>query len=317
MILSVVTCIINLFNISPMQTPSTAAINKKALAELNLIVNEREKFIKVHAAEYLIWTGHTEGPLKEFLKEEKLHSTEPKYRVVIWRVLAQAEKDPARKKMWLSKMYDAYKDMNGPDRTHASEALAKLKQPVAVLFPEATAKTLESSDRHLQTYALWASSYGSQSAMNKNREKFVDMALTDHDPIIRRISAYILRKMKCLNIQQWDKVVATALSTPADNELYVTYLTTALVTAPNHANAAKLAQIHSLLVKGAAKYVAGQRIEIGQAFAEKGTKKDLPLMEGYMSDKDSAGIYDPKSDDGADVRAAAAYAILEINSRQK
>lgn len=304
-------------NMPHMSDTSLSATKQKAINELNNVMLHHEKFIKVHAAEYLIWTGHTEGPLKEFLKEEKLHSTEPKYRVVIWRVLAQAEKDPARKKTWLSKMYDAFKDMNGPDRTHASEALAKLKQPVAVMFPEATSKTLESTDRHLQTYALWASSYGSETTMNKNREKFVEMALTDNDVIIRRISAYILRKMKGLNEQQWNKIAAQALATPADNELYVTYLTTALVTAPAHANTTTIAQVHDLLVKGATKYNAGQRIEIGQAFADIGTKKDLPLMEAYVSDKDSAGVYDSKTDDGADVRAAAAYAIVEICNRQK
>lgn len=317
MILSILTGILSIINVSPMQTISPATQDKKALAELNLILTHREKFIKVHAAEYLIWAGHTEAPLKEFLKEEKLHSTEPKYRVVIWRVLAQAEQDPARKKMWLHKMYDAYTDMNGPDRTHATEALAKLQQPVADLFPQVTAKTLKDKDRNLQTYAVWASSYGSKTRMDKNREKLLNMALTDTNIIIRRISAYVLRREQGLTLSQWNHLATAALAANKTNEVYVTFLATALVTAPAGADHKKLAQIDELLTNNAEKYNVAQRTELAQALAEKGEKKHLKLLEDFLEDKHSNGIYDPASDEGADLRAAAAYAILKINSRQK
>lgn len=317
MILYLLTGIINLVNISQMETVPTSVQEKKALAELNIVLQQRQKFIKVHAAEYLIWTGHAKAPLAAFLNEEKLHSTEPKYRVVIWRVLVQAETDRVRKKMWLNKIYGAYEDMNGPDRIHASETLAKLKQPVAVLFPQVTAKTLTSTDRNLQTYALWASSFGADSKMDKNHEKFLDMALTDTNIIIRKISAYVLRQSKGLNMQQWNRLTSAALSLSNTDENYVTFLATSLVTAPVGADSKKLSQINTLLTKDVKHYTAAQRTELAQALAEKGDKGNLGLLEGFMDNKDSAGIYDPESDEGADLRAAAAYAILKIYSRQK
>lgn len=316
MMLYILTGMLSLIHISQMRNPSPATQKKQALAELNVILAHRQKFIKVHAAEYLIWTGHSNVPLKEFLKEEKLHSTEPKYRVVIWRVLVQAEKEPTRKKIWLDKIYGAYKDMNGPDRTHATETLAKLKQPVINLFPEVTAKTLASDDRNLATYALWASSYGSAKRMDKNREKLLNMALTDTSLTIRKISAYVLRKEQGLTIPQWNRLAKEALETNKADDGYVTLLTTALVTAPTKADHKKLSQIDESLIENVGSYSVGEQTELAQALAEKGTRKHLPLLVDLMNDKYSAGTYDPASDEGADMRAAAAYAILKINDRK-
>ena len=317
MIRNMLTGILSVINMFAVQDTSPATQKKQAVAELKAILEHRPQFIKAHAAEYLIWTGHPEPALKEFLKEERLHGTEPKYRIVIWRVLVQAEKDQARKNKWLNKIYDAYKNMDGPDRTHATETLAKLRQPVMGLFRGETEKTLASTDRNLQTYAIWASSYGSDKRMNENREKLVHMALTDTNVIIRKISSFVLRKELGLSLQQWDKIAAKAIATDKADEMYIPYLTTALVTAPLKADAAKLEQIEGLLTNGVATYSVGQRTELAQALAEKGTKKHLQLLISLMDDKDSSGIYDPASDEGADMRAAAAFAILKIYSRQK
>ncbi|MBC7390366.1 MAG: hypothetical protein H7329_14205 [Opitutaceae bacterium] len=300
-----------------METVSLSIQEKKALVELNSTLEHRQKWIKVHAAEYLIWAGHPGTVLKEFLKEEKIHSNEPQYRIGIWRVLVQAERDPARKKIWLNKIYDAYKDMNGPDRTHATETLAKLKQPVANLFPQVTAITIASGDRNLQAYALWASSFGSESLMKKNKKKFIDMALTDTNMTIRKISAFVLRQSKGLKLAQRERLATAALSTDKMADTYVTYLATSLVTAPAGADCNKLSKINDMLIKDVKKYTAAQRTELFQALAEKGEKKHLKILQGFIDDENSGGIYDFSSDESADMRAAAAYAILKINGRQK
>lgn len=316
MILFVFISIFKLFTFSNMEINSPSSQEKKALAELISVVNNSQKFVKVHAAEYLIWTGHPEIALAEFLKEEELYSAEPKYRVVIWRVLAQAEQDPERKKIWLEKIYKAYQDMSGPDRTHATETLAKLKQPVSTLFPRETEATLKAEDRNLQTYALWASSFGSASVQDQNRAKFLDMALTDNDIIIRKISAFVLRQSKGLNQQQWERLAAAALALNPDAETYVTFLTTALVTAPAGSDPEKLEQIDEMLMDHVKNYSMGQRNELALALAEKGEKHHLKVLKGFMKNKHSAGIYDESSEDAADLRAAAAYAILKISNRQ-
>ena len=315
MILYILVGFINLFNISQMETVFPSFQEKKALIELNSILKHSQKFVKVHAAEYLIWTGHPEAALKEFLKEEKIYSNESKYRIVIWRVLVQAEKNSTLKKMWLNKIYDAYNDIDGPDRTHATETLAKLKQPVTNLFPQVTTKTLVSNDRILQTYALWASSFGSDSLMDINRQKFIDMTLTDTNLIIRKISAFVLRQLKGLNLHQWEKLTSAALLSDKADDAFVTFLATSLVTAPIGADSKELSKINDLLIKNVKNYNVGQRTELSQALAEKGDKKHLKILQGFINDENHAGIYDPSSNEGADLRAAAAYAILKICNR--
>jgi len=300
-----------------MESNSQTSDQKRALAELKTVLYENQKFVKVHAAEFLIWTGHSELALKEFLSEEKLYSQEPKYRIVIWRVLAQAETEPARKQIWLDKIYQAYQNMEAPDRTHATETLAKLKQPVSSLFPDATAATLKSEDRNLQTYALWASSLGSEILINQNRQKFLDMVLLDSNVIISRISAFVLRQMRNLDLGQWNRLADTALATRPDNEMYVTFLATALVTAPLGADSQKLRQIDSKLLEGVWNYTQGQRNELSLALAEKGKKDHLAVLKGILKNKKSKGKYDASSEEGADLRASAAYAILKIYSREE
>lgn len=314
MILYVLISILNIFQIG--NVPPTRQ-EEKALAELCSILEHSQKSVKVHVAEYLIWTGHPDVALKEFLKEEKMHSNEPKYRIIIWRVLAQAESDPARKKIWLNKIYAAYNDIDGPDRTHAIETLAKLKQPVTNLFPQVTAKALASSDRNLQTYALWASSYGSDSLMNRNRQKFIDMALTDTNLTIRNISAYVLRQIKGLNLHQWEQITAVALSSHKTDETYVAMLTTSLITAPIRADRKKLLKIDELLMKDVNNYTIRQRIDLSQMLAEKGEKKHLKILEDFINNENLAGKNNFSSDESADLRAAAAYAILKINKNRK
>jgi SSS family solute:Na+ symporter len=298
-----------------MKTNPPSPEEQKALAELNKVLKNSEKFVKVHAAEFLIWTGHKEAALKEFLKEDQLRSGEPKYRITIWRVLVQAEDDASRKQMWLDKIYKAYTDLDGPDRTHATETLAKLKQPVSDLFPKETAFTLKSPDRNLQTYALWASGYDKSGKLNIDRGQFVDKVLTDEDVIIRRISAFVLRQAKGLNTEQWNKLTEGALAQTPKDETFVTFLITALVTAPEGADKYKLSQVEDLLLKDVKSYNLGQRIELSQALAEKGNENHLPILMDLLEDKNSEGVYVPSSEEGADLRATAAYAILKIKSR--
>ncbi len=316
MILYVLISVINIINIFQLENVSPSIQENKALAELSSILMNSQKSVKVHAAEYLIWAGHPEIALKEFLKEEKMYSNEPKHRIIIWRVLEEAEKDPAHKKIWLKKIYAAYNDMEGPDRTHATETLAKLKQPVTNLFPQVTTKTLASSDRNIQTYALWASSYGSDSLMDQNRLKFLGMALTDTNLIIRKISAFVLRQLKGLNMYQWERLTAAALSLHKTDETYVSLLSTSLVTAPAGADSKKLIQVNELLMKDVKNYTISQCIELSQALAEKGEKKHLKLLQGFINNENIAGTNNLSSDEVTDLRAAAVYAILKINRRQ-
>ena len=79
------------------------SLEESSLAELKHVLHNQPEFIKVHAAEFLVWLGHKDEVREVFLRENDLHGSQPKYRIGIWRVLAQTETDSAKKHQWHNK----------------------------------------------------------------------------------------------------------------------------------------------------------------------------------------------------------------------
>jgi hypothetical protein len=303
-------CIL-IFNNCTMPDP----VSKKALNELLMILKKQPEFIKVHAAEYLIWLGHTEEVRKEFLHENELHGDQPKYRIGIWRVLSQTEKNLQDKQQWNGKIYQAFGDLNGPDRLHASETLAKLQLSPGEKYPEATQKSLLSDNKNLQVYTLWATSYASKDSLNKNREKFIVKALNDTTVDVRKISSYILRRMG-LNPNQWAEFAEKALAEPSASDLKLSLLTSAFITQSEKVQEDLKLQVRTALLKDTDQLNYAGQIEVAIALSEKGGSADLELLKKLL-DKNKAKVAEDADDkQKADVRAAAAYAILKIKQRQ-
>jgi peptidoglycan hydrolase-like protein with peptidoglycan-binding domain len=303
-------CIL-IFNNCTMPDP----VSKKALNELLMILKKQPEFIKVHAAEYLIWLGHTEEVRKEFLHENELHGDQPKYRIGIWRVLSQTEKNLQDKQQWNGKIYQAFGDLNGPDRLHASETLAKLQLSPGEKYPEATQKSLLSDNKNLQVYTLWATSYASKDSLNKNRERFIVKALNDTTVDVRKISSYILRRMG-LNPNQWAEFAEKALAEPSASDLKLSLLTSAFITQSEKVQEDLKLQVRTALLKDTDQLNYAGQIEVAIALSEKGGGADLELLKKLL-DKNKAKVAEDADDkQKADVRAAAAYAILKIKQRQ-
>ncbi|MEO6933389.1 MAG: hypothetical protein ABI151_17280 [Chitinophagaceae bacterium] len=291
------------------------ALKDQCLSELEHTLQTEHEFIKVHAAEYLIWLGHPEEVKKEFLKENELHGSQSKYRIGVWRVLAQSETDPAKKKEWIEKVLNAFGDLNGPDRLHAAETLGKLKQSPLAKYPDATEKALHDTSRNLQLYTQWAVSFAPDADTNKQRQQFLQMLASDSNQIVRMISAYILRKNKGLTQQEWTTLAAEALAEPGDSPLKHNLMNTAIVTFPE---GMKKPAVYDEIAKEArsnySKFSVDQRIQLSQALAEMGNEKDIALLTSFLNNENSAGFYEAETKEGADVRAAAAYAILNLKN---
>lgn len=288
----------------------------KAMNELRTVLATQSQFIKVHAAEYLIWLGDAEEVKKEYLKEDSLYHTQTPYRIGIWRVLAEAEENPADKARWINKVFDVYGDPRAPDRLHATETLAKLQQSPLERYPDITRETLASDNRNLRTYALWAVSYASDTAMEKNRTEFLHLAATDPDSIIRKISAFILRKIKGLTTDEWTSLANRALAEPAASGMRHSLLNTVFVTLPEGAGNEELfRRTEQEMLKDHAHFSAAERIELALSLADKGTDSHLPILTSMLNNEHVTGIYEPNSKEGADVRATAAFAILKIKER--
>ncbi len=295
---------------------NTDVLKDQCLAELKHTLKTEHEFIKVHAAEYLIWLGHPEEVRKEFLQENELHGSQPKYRIGVWRVLAQTETDQAKKNEWHEKVLNAFGDLNGPDRLHASETLAKMKQSPLAKYPEATHQSLHDTSRNMQVYTQWAVSYAPGTDTSKVRQQFLQILASDSNQIVRMISAYILRQYKGLTEGEWTKLAGEALAEPAESQLKHNLLNTVIVTFPK---GMKKTEAYDEIAKESrsnyVKFSVDQRIQLSQALAEVGDEKDIPLLTSYLNNENSSGIYGAETKEAADVRAAAAYAILKIKER--
>jgi hypothetical protein len=291
-------------------------LKEKALAELNHTLATKQEFVKVHAAEYLIWLGYPEKAREIFLRENELHGSQPKYRILIWRVLSETETNPEKKKTWDNKVYQAFGDLNGPDRLHAAETLAKLKLSPLSKYPEATRESVNDSSRNMQVYTHWALSYSPGADTNKYRHDFLQIIESDSNQIARIISAFVIRKMKGLTPDEWTKLASEALAEPDTSGFKHNLLNTAFVTFPDGMKkAAEYEKIRLAITENYKQFTSNERIELSQALAEKGEESDIPLLTSFLKNENTAGIYEADTKEGADVRAAAAYAILKIKKR--
>lgn len=291
-------------------------ITQKSVAGLNTVLHNEQKFIKVHAAEFLLWLNSGNDEVKKvFLKENEQFGNEPKYRIGIWRVLAQASTNETEKKEWIEKVMNVFTDTTAPDRIHAAETLAKLKTSPLSRFPEITTKTLNDSNNILSVYTMWATSYTSKKEEENNKTEFINYLFTSADTTIRKISAYVLAKSKNLSVEEWETLADKALQEPAASPLKQTYLNTAFVTFAG-GNTEKHRRIKEELINGYKNFTAEQRIGLCQSLADSGGCEDAAIAISYLDNENSEGLYEPNSPLAADVRAYAAYAILKINNRK-
>ncbi len=291
-------------------------LKDQALHELRAVLKNNTLWVKVHAAEYLIWLQQDIREVEQaYQAEYASYQQEPKYRIGISRVLYQTASDPEKKKQWLNNVLSIFGDTTAPDRIHAAETLAKLKTSPVQQYPDATDAALEDTSRILQTYTLWATSYTSKELEEKNKRRFIEMAFSDEDSIIRKISAYVLLKSKDLNPGEWHSFAERAMKEPVSGGLRNNLLYTAFVTYTG-GNEELFKKIKTKMQDHWEQFNASQRIELAQALAEQGTCEHLLILSAYLNNEHNNGLYDAQSPAGADVRAAAAYAILRIAARE-
>ena len=140
------------------------------------------------------------------------------------------------------------------------------------------------------------------------------------------MAGYILRQLGGLSGGQWEQLAQVALSEPDESDAQVYLLSAAFVQAPqSQASSPMFGQIRKKLLLAANASSKGSRSEMAMALAERGTSADVPLLVSMLTNQhplsDPASGLSPEeinqSPDNADVRAAAAYAILKIGAREK
>ena len=268
---------------------------QQCLAKLRQALGEEQRWIKVHAAEYLLWLDYPQGVSETFQEELALHGREPEYRIGIWRVLAQAERDPRRAAPWVARVREAFLDPSAPDRLHAVETLAKLnaKATEEVLGP------LEEAARQatgaMAVFSRWVLL---NSGLPGAEDRLAEL-LDSPDETTRRLAGYCFGRIPSVS-----PGVSERLASAASREAPAS---------PAHAALAAAAAIHGprdsrgrfkqLVLSYARTGTVEQRLRALEALGRVADEGDLGLLEELLSDPD------------ADVRAAAAWAALRVERR--
>ncbi|SDD84030.1 hypothetical protein [Niabella drilacis] len=278
------------------------------IKDLRQLLQGQQEWIKVHVAEYLVWSGAAVNEVyRIFREEDRLYAAVPKYRIGIWRVLAQASRSKKERARWVRKIAAVYRDTTAPDRLHAIETLSKLRYPV---LPEATVNKLlrEEHTSPMQVYELWNATGFSAPGNNRAKDRLVTLLLqqlAENDHAAVPVIAYVLRFLHVLEASRWDQVRHAADLLPTDPAIHAALLTTLWIAAPAERSAEAEAAWSRLFRKRDEKEMWPYLLA---GLALKGTKAGREwLLQQYplLSNSRLAGY-------NADVHAAAAYALLKM-----
>lgn len=287
-------------------------IKHEAVNTLRDILKNQQEWVKVHAAEFLIWTGHTQGVKEAYFKELEFFQDQPKYRIGIWRVLAQLS-DGSEAEQYKKQILQAFLDTTGEDRIHAVETMAKLKMSPLPLYSFETREALNSDSGSFSAYTHWAVAYTNGDSLKAAKKYFLDRLLdAGEDILLRRIAAYVLRNSGSMNVEDWNRLSEMVRALPESTEGKISFLNAALLTAPKEvAGTDGYNKMFTQFVAFNSQKEKGVRMDMAAGLAETGTEVHLPLLTAWMRNTDPTG----RAADDADVQAAAAYAILRIKER--
>lgn len=285
----------------------------KAVQVLQTNLVTLQEWKKVHAAEFLIWSGYPEGVKEVFLEEEKLYGEKPQYRIGIWRVLAQVEKSKAQKSRWSNKILKAFLDEKGSDRIHAAETLAKLGISPLKDYPDITKRALESTQKNFSLYTRWSTSHDSKEKFSETQDFFLDLATNRGEKDLHRmVAAYVMQKLKRLTPAQWNKLAQAALHEAKKSEVRVNLICATLIAADDTMSKSILYKdVYNEFVEYFNSNSFSTRMKVAEVLAKKGSADDLQLLNSYLENIDSGN----NDSNYEDVRSSAAYAILKISDR--
>ena len=299
-------------NVQKTEPSLNTELTNQCVALLHHTMYNQERWIKVHAAEYLVWLGNSEEVQKVFLEEEKKNGEVSGYRVGIWRVLYQSA-SPEQKKYWMDKILGVFLDTTATDRVFAIESLAKLKISTLNEYPVPTQEAVMSSLKPLSMYASWSISFSSSDSLRAAPQRLITLIKQATDDLSKIIGAYAIRNIRSVTKPEWEKLAHIALAEPDSSSAKVFLLSAAFVTAAENKgyNAGLLSQIYETLLSRRNIPSKAERMETSIAIAENGTEDDLTGQKDLMKNVRPIG----RAEDDADVSAAAAYAIVKISRR--
>lgn len=280
----------------------TQQLRERSVRTLRDVLAGEERWVKVHAAEFLLELDYPEGVEETFQAELKAFGEEPEYRVGIRRVLARAAGAPKEKKRWVDQIRDIFLDREAPDRLHAAETLAKLgyRAPEGEASPEAAAEReiFEQAAAGSDALAVCVRWILVNSDPEHDDTPLREM-LASEEPRVRGLAAYGLRHLPAISPETQQALTAAAEAEPADSAWHVHTVCAMAVHGPAESHAKWMGELRDC--------ARGE---------ESGTRHQACQTLGQVAEGDDLGLLVELLDDPeADVRSAAGYAILRLGRR--
>ena len=277
------------------QSPVTPELRERSIRIMREVLGREHRWVKVHAAEYLLSLDYPEGVKEAFDKELASHGKEPEYRIGIWRVLARAAADEREEGSWIGKIRDVFLDPASPDRLHAVETLAKLRYKVRDNELERFEQAAQFADSPMAPYARWVL----VNSERRGAEARLAELLDSTDAEIRLGAAYALRHVRAVSGAVQKKLAAALEREPSGSTARVFLVGAAAV----HAPPGELPALKAKLVEDLASNHGDTRLQACQALAQIGGEQDLAVLTPLLDDPN------------ADLRATAADAVLRVGRR--
>ncbi len=281
----------------------TSELREQAIRAMRDVLQHEERWVKVHAAEFLLELEYPDGVEEAFVKEFEAYNAEPEYRIGIWRVFARAAYDPKERSRWVSQIRDVFLNENALDRLHAVETLAKLGYNVPEVTGEAKQKQPEremferiaAADDGMAVFARWVLVISDPESDDSPLAEL----LASSDARIRGLAAYAIRHLPTISPGTQKALASAAAVEPQDSSWWIHLVCAMAVHGPaedRNVWKEKLRQCAET-ADPTAQYQACQTL------AQVADGSDLALLAGRLEDTD------------ADVRSAAAYAVLRVGRR--
>jgi hypothetical protein len=265
-------------------TPMLADAERQQLFRSLEQVCAKPNWVGIHAAEVLIALGHPEPARRAF--EAQAESSEPRYRVGVWRVLAHCHPDETWRAAYAARIRVALIDGRSPDRVHALEALAKLADPIRMDLERHVVLEM-SGDPAVAPFALWRLAQEKDPTAGKR----LIALLANTDEVARARAAYVIARLPDVRASAASALAAALAKEPADSPAY------AALAAATGRDASR-----RLIPTGRTPAV---RYTAAAALADDGTPADRDVLDPLLANPDE------------DVRVAAAFALLSIDARQR
>lgn len=267
-------------------------IHDRSLAVLHEALADGKEWVKVHAGEALLWTGHPEGVRESFLQD--LPNAGPFYRIGVWRVLAQAASDATERGGYEQKILSVLLDTKAPDRQHAAETLGKLGVASHDAEVVRLAKEETGAFRAMTRWVL-------ANSHDPADEAALAALLDAEDADARGCAAYALRFFKAILPETYAKLKSAGEREPRDSKQRTNILSPWYLHAPK----AERPAIRARLIEYADKSQKEDKREMCAALGRVPSRDDVPILVRLLDDPE------------LDARSGAAEALLRIENAMK